>query len=65
MRTLISEDLVTADGLAVDWVAKNLYWTDNGRNVIEVSRVDGTSRRILADLDLDEPRAIVVFPRKG
>ncbi|XP_035222365.1 low-density lipoprotein receptor-related protein 4-like, partial [Stegodyphus dumicola] len=65
IRTVISSDLITADGLAVDWVAKNLYWTDTGRNVIEVARVDGTSRRILVDLDLDEPRAIVVFPRKG
>lgn len=65
MRTVISEDLVTADGLALDWVAKNLYWTDTGRNVIEVSRADGSCRRILVDLDLDEPRAIVVFPRKG
>ncbi|GFS94300.1 low-density lipoprotein receptor-related protein 4 [Nephila pilipes] len=64
-RTIISTDLVTADGLAVDWVAKNLYWTDSGRKIIEVSRVDGSSRKILVDLDLDEPRAIVVFPRKG
>ncbi|GFX35954.1 low-density lipoprotein receptor-related protein 4 [Trichonephila clavipes] len=64
-RTIISTDLVTADGLAVDWVAKNLYWTDSGRKIIEVSRVDGSSRKVLVDLDLDEPRAIVVFPRKG
>ncbi|GIY34998.1 low-density lipoprotein receptor-related protein 4 [Caerostris darwini] len=64
-RTVISTELVTADGLAVDWVAKNLYWTDSGRKIIEVSRVDGSSRKILVDLDLDEPRAIVVFPRKG
>ncbi|GBO17456.1 Low-density lipoprotein receptor-related protein 4 [Araneus ventricosus] len=64
-RTIISTDLVTADGLAVDWVAKNLYWTDSGRKVIEVSRVDGSSRKTLVDLDLDEPRAIIVFPRKG
>ncbi|XP_067141982.1 low-density lipoprotein receptor-related protein 4-like isoform X1 [Centruroides vittatus] len=65
METLISHDLITADGLAVDWIAKNLYWTDTGRNVIEVSRVDGTSRKILIDLDLGEPRAVTLFPEKG
>ncbi|XP_042909584.1 low-density lipoprotein receptor-related protein 4 [Parasteatoda tepidariorum] len=65
VKTIISSDLVTADGLALDWVAKNLYWADSGRNIIEVSRSDGTCRKVLIDIDLDEPRAIVVFPRKG
>ncbi|XP_022244841.1 low-density lipoprotein receptor-related protein 4-like isoform X1 [Limulus polyphemus] len=65
VETIISDDLVTADGLTVDWVAKNLYWTDTGRNVIEVSRTDGTSRKVLINLDLGEPRAIAVFPSEG
>lgn len=62
---VISKDLVTPDGLALDWVAKNIYWSDTGRNVIEVSRIDGSSRRTLIDLDLDEPRAIAVHPQEG
>lgn len=28
-RPLITEDLNTVDGLAVDWMAKNMYWTDS------------------------------------
>ena len=65
METLISTNLATADGIAVDWIARNLYWTDTGRNVIEVSRLDGSSRKTLIEDDLDEPRAVALFPRKG
>lgn len=67
METIIEMGLVTADGLAVDWIAQNLYWTDtgHGRNVIEVSRLDGTSRKVLLSERLDEPRAIAVYPEKG
>uniref|UniRef100_A0A672G5Y7 LDL receptor related protein 4 n=1 Tax=Salarias fasciatus TaxID=181472 RepID=A0A672G5Y7_SALFA len=53
--------LKTTDGLAVDWVARNMYWTDTGRNTIEVARLDGTSRKVLVNNSLDEPRAIAVF----
>ncbi|XP_064634178.1 low-density lipoprotein receptor-related protein 4-like isoform X2 [Lineus longissimus] len=65
METVIDSGLTTADGIAVDYIARNLYWTDTGRNVIEVSRLDGTSRRTLIDSGLDQPRAIALFPKKG
>lgn len=65
METVISQGLKTTDGLSVDWVARNLYWTDTGRNTIEVSRLDGSARKILINNSLDEPRAIAVFPSKG
>ena len=31
---MISENLETTDGLAVDWIANNLFWTDTGIFVI-------------------------------
>uniref|UniRef100_A0A8C1NTK7 Low density lipoprotein receptor-related protein 4 n=1 Tax=Cyprinus carpio TaxID=7962 RepID=A0A8C1NTK7_CYPCA len=40
----------------------SLYWTDTGRNTIEVAHLDGTSRKVLVNNSLDEPRAIAVFP---
>lgn len=43
LRVVVGHNLVNADGIAVDWVAKNLYFTDTGRNVIEVCRLNGTS----------------------
>lgn len=65
METVISQGLKTTDGLAVDWVSRNMYWTDTGRNTIEVARLDGSSRKVLVNNSLDEPRAIAVFPSKG
>ncbi|XP_071941661.1 low-density lipoprotein receptor-related protein 1-like isoform X2 [Antedon mediterranea] len=53
------------DGLAVDWIGRNLYWCDKGLDVIEVSKLDGRYRKTLISEDLDEPRAIIVNPMKG
>lgn len=58
---LVHSDIITADGLAVDWVHDLLYWTDTGKNTIEVANIHkGTDRAILINSGLDEPRAIVV-----
>lgn len=45
------EDLVTSevehpDGIAVDWIARNMYWTDTGTDRIEVARLDGRARKV-------------------
>lgn len=64
-KIVASKNLTTPDGLAVDWIANNIYWTDIGRKVLEVSRIDGTSRKTLINENLDEPRSVVVFPKKG
>lgn len=61
----MDEYINSPDGLAVDWVAKNLYWTDAGRKTIEVARLTGLSRKVLISEGLEEPRAIAVFPSKG
>ncbi|XP_062842266.1 low-density lipoprotein receptor-related protein 1 isoform X2 [Trichomycterus rosablanca] len=52
-------------GIAVDWVAGNLYWTDSGRDVIEVSQMNGQHRKTLVSGMIDEPHAIVVDPPRG
>lgn len=64
-KLIISENLTTPDGLAVDWLADNLYWTDTGRKVLEVARMDGTCRKAIVNQGLDEPRAVAIFPRKA
>ncbi|KDR24262.1 Low-density lipoprotein receptor-related protein 4, partial [Zootermopsis nevadensis] len=64
-KTIISTNLTTPDGLAVDWIANNIYWTDAGSKVLEVARLDGSSRKIIIQDGLDEPRALAIFPRKG
>jgi len=65
IETVVDKNLQTTDGLAVDWIGKNLYWTDTGMDVIEVARLDGKYRRTLITSDLDQPRAISVIPQKG
>ena len=53
-------------GVAVDWVAGNLYWTDSGRDVIEVAQIGGgRHRKTLISGMIDEPYAIVVDPPRG
>ena len=65
VETVIQSGLKTTDGLAVDWLAANLYWTDTGTDVIEVARLNGEHRRTLISQDLDQPRAIALHPQKG
>ena len=43
------------DGMAVDWVAGNVYWTDMSIARIEVARTDGRARRVLIWRDLTRP----------
>ncbi len=64
-KSVVHESINTPDGLAVDWIHKNLYWTDTGSNRIEVMSLHTNHRRTLIQEKLDEPRAIVVDPREG
>ncbi|XP_017777455.1 PREDICTED: low-density lipoprotein receptor-related protein 1 [Nicrophorus vespilloides] len=62
---LHSATLQNPDGLAVDWVGKNLYWADKGLDTIEVSTLDGKFRKVLISSGLQEPRAVAVDPIRG
>ena len=62
---VIGSGVMTTEGIAVDWIHHNLYWTDTGYNTIEVASADGLMRKILVEKDLDEPRSIALDPRNG
>lgn len=62
--TLI-DSLHSPEGLAVDWVHKNIYWTDSGNKSISVATADGRKRKALIATELSEPRAIAVDPHQG
>ena len=76
LEHVIEHGLNYPEGMAVDWVARNLYWADpgfGGHKVdtarssigrIEMSRMDGSSRKVLIWKDV-EPRAIALDPPKG
>ncbi|GIY75806.1 low-density lipoprotein receptor-related protein 6 [Caerostris extrusa] len=47
IELIIEFGLNYPEGMAVDWIAQNLYWADMGLNRIEVSRLNGQHRRVL------------------
>lgn len=63
-KTIIT-NLATPNGLAVDWVANNIYWTDAELKVIEVSRLDGSSRKTIIDEYVNDIRSLAIHPKKG
>lgn len=62
---IVSTEIDSPDGIAVDWVGRNLYWTDKGTDRIEMARLNGSSRHVLISDGLQEPRAIVLDPFEG
>uniref|UniRef100_A0A8C5AM25 Low density lipoprotein receptor-related protein 8, apolipoprotein e receptor n=1 Tax=Gadus morhua TaxID=8049 RepID=A0A8C5AM25_GADMO len=63
--TLVDSALQAPEGLAVDWVHRNIYWTDSGNKSISVATADGRRRKVLVSTELSEPRSIAVDPRHG
>lgn len=65
IEVVVSSGLSTAEGLAVDWVAENLYWVESNLDQIEVARLNGSYRRTLIAGEMESPRAIALDPRDG
>lgn len=53
------------NGLAIDWIADNMYWSDSTNKIIEVSKINGLNRKVIINEYLEDPRSVAVFPRKG
>ncbi|XP_041779439.1 low-density lipoprotein receptor-related protein 2 [Anopheles merus] len=53
------------EGLAVDWVSKNLYYIDSRKGTLNVLSTRNTSYRRTLLKNLKRPRAIVVHPNRG
>ncbi|XP_071133754.1 low-density lipoprotein receptor-related protein 6-like [Mytilus edulis] len=64
-KTIVSEDINTPDGMAVDWIYDHIYWTDASLDHIQVSNLDGTFKKTLINTRLDQPRAIALLPQEG
>lgn len=64
-KNIVSSGLKTTNGLAVDWIADNLYFSDTETSSIEVARLDGTSRKVIINENLNDPRSLAIFPQRG
>lgn len=64
-KLIVSTGLLTTNGLAVDWMANNIFWSDHELQAIEVARLDGSCRKVLINASLPDPRSIILFPKRG
>ena len=70
IEDVVSVGLEKPEGLAVDWIAGKLYWTDRRgaqreTSRIEVANLDGSNRKVLFWKDLGLPWVIAVDPLLG
>ncbi|XP_031629327.1 low-density lipoprotein receptor-related protein 4 isoform X2 [Contarinia nasturtii] len=64
-KTIVSSGLKTTNGLTVDWIADNLYFSDTETRTIEVTRLDGSCRKTIINENLNDPRSLAISPQKG
>lgn len=61
----VIDNVQTPVGIAVDWIYKNLYWSDLGTKTISVANFNGTKQKVLLNRGLKEPASIAVDPLSG
>ena len=57
-----NDGLKFPEGIAVDWLARNIYWADSGKRTINVANMETKGTKILFDEKLKNPRGIAVDP---
>lgn len=65
LQAVVQFGLNNPEAMAVDWMARNLYWADEGTRRIEMSRLDGSARKVLLWQDIHQPRSIALDPAHG
>jgi Low-density lipoprotein receptor repeat class B len=65
-EVVISTGINNCEGLAIDWMGRNIYWTDDALMMIKVAKLDNVNMtKTLIYGNLHHPRDIVVDPKKG
>ena len=65
IEDVITEDLGSVEGLAVEWESNLIYWADYSNSRVEVASLDGSRRKLLFIEEVDKPRGIALYPKKG
>lgn len=62
-QVIIGSGLDLVEGLALDWVGRNLYWVDSRLKTIEVSTLNGDMRVVMMNLEkISQPRGLAIDP---
>ena len=64
-RKLVLKELESPSSLVIDWIAETLYWSDVATNIIEVSRIDGSYRKVIISAGLNHPSSIEISAEEG
>lgn len=62
---ILKSSIVSADGLAVDWIYNHIYFTDSHKGTIELTNFDGSIDKILIEDEIGIPRSIALDPIDG
>ena len=65
MEVFLDIGVEILEGVAVDWIGRNLFWADSSNNRIETMQVDKRSRRLIVYKDVDSPRCLALDPNQG
>ena len=65
LQVVVSTSITKVQGLAYDHISKLLYWSDLELMKIEVSKTDGSERKVLISSGLQKPRDIILYPKRG
>lgn len=58
-------DIGSPEGISIDWVSRNIYWTDSRKDTLEVANLDSKRRKVIVSDGLVNPRGVAVHPARG
>lgn len=65
VQEFVATDAKSAEGLAVDWINRKIYWTDSGlKRIMATDLSNGSHVITIANTSLSNPRGIAVHPNK-